>query len=100
MGFSAAKSGALLWLVFRKDTCGICCGLTISERLGTKFIANGKYAYLMASVTQNLKASIFSIANSLLERTSVTLVVSAIFFCSKCDAGSLCYCLYLSKENF
>lgn len=51
--------------------CGICCGLTISERLGTKFIANGRYAYLMASVSQNLKAFIFSIANSLLETTSV-----------------------------
>lgn len=71
MGFSAAKSGAVLWLVFRKDMCGICCGLTISERLGTKFIANGRYAYLMASVSQNLKAFIFSIANSLLETTSV-----------------------------
>jgi len=45
--------------------------LTIAERLGTKFIANGKYAYLMASVSQNLKAYIFSIPNSLLEMTSV-----------------------------
>lgn len=43
----------------------------MAERLGTKFIANGRYAYVMASVSQNLKAFIFSIANSLLETTSV-----------------------------